>query len=163
MGNASFELESTDKAWLDDKEKQFIAMLEKLSKELGVEPVSRSSKYSTTGSKVETGIPMINQTMTANEFYVAYIKANDIKTRPQIALLFVYFLEKVQKKTDIKTGDVTNCFKEIGYPAWSSINVTDILNQNKKRGHLNFVNSYWSFTTTALDYIANKISSSENE
>jgi hypothetical protein len=74
-----------------------------------------------------------------------------------MSVFFIYYLQKIRKKDRIKTADVAQCFKDISYPNWNNINVTDTLASAKKRALLNYVNKLWSLTTTGEDYILNTI------
>jgi hypothetical protein len=156
IGNAGFELESSEKDWIEIKEKEY---LEKLSHQ----------KISITASEgyVKSSKPMdsskISESITVNEFYREYMKKLDLTSRQLIALFFVYYLEKIQKKTDIKSSDVITCFREIAYPNYSNLNMTDILHQAKRKAFLNNVNNYWSLTITGEDYVLNMLSGENNQ
>jgi len=105
---------------------------------------------------VRTSTRGVAPKMTLNEFYRKYV--HKIKSRPTIAVFLLYYLQKIQKKDRIKTGDVTNSFKEIAYPNWNALNMTDILTSAKRRAFVNYVNKLWSLTTTGEDYILNAMS-----
>jgi hypothetical protein len=153
----SFEIESTNLHWIEEKTKSLFEKIETLkNNSLSNTP----TKAKNVGNNVDTSA--ISQ-LSVTEFYQVYIKKNNISTRTEIALFFIYYLEKVQKKSDIKTSDVAICFKEIGYPNYSQINFTDVLHQNRKKGLLNNVNGFWSLTITAMDFIFNVITSVEDE
>ena len=92
---------------------------------------------------------------TLHEFYRTYV--HKIKSRPTMSVFFIYYLQKIRKKDRIKTADVAQCFKDISYPNWNNINVTDTLASAKKRALLNYVNKLWSLTTTGEDYVLNTI------
>ncbi len=94
--------------------------------------------------------------MTLNEFYRHYV--HKIKSRPTIAVYLLYYLQKIRKKDIIKTADVLNCFRDIAYPNWSKLNMTDILTSAKRRALVNYVNKLWSLTSTGEDYVLNAIS-----
>jgi len=93
--------------------------------------------------------------MTLNEFYRKYVQK--IKSRPSIAVFFVYYLQKMCKKDKIITADVMKCFKDILYPNWNKLNFTDILNSAKRRALVNYVHKLWSLTTTGEDYVLNSV------
>ncbi len=149
VGDFKFEIESTDKEWVESKEKEYLERIIQKGKTI-------SSKKETTKPVKENTIP---PNITINEFYKNYIKANNITSRPNIAVLFVYYLQKVIKQNEIKTQDVTKCFGDIQYPNYNNINITDILRRGKKRALLNYVNDLWSLTMTGEDFILNSITS----
>jgi hypothetical protein len=159
IGNSHFELESSDQEWINKKESEYLKRIE-LAPPESLDTGNSKTKNLSSKNQQTT---LITESISINEFYNLYIRKNNIKTRPQIALFFVYFLDKIQKKTDIKTGDILNCFKEIGYPNYAKLNYTDILHQNRRKGYLNYVNNYWSLTMTGADYVINKTTSIESE
>ena len=144
IGDSSFELESTDLTWLESKEKEYLDKLKE-----------RSSR--TTFQLPETEPLILPQNLTINEFYKRYIKSNNITSRSDIAVFFVYYLQKILKKDSIKTADVIQCFADVSYPNYSNLNMADILNKAKKRALLNNVNNLWSLTITGEDFILNTI------
>ncbi len=144
LGDSSFEVESTDKEWVDIKEKEYISNLSLQH--------SRQSGGSADTHKFEKKIDL-SPTLTINEFYRNYLKSKDIKSRPEMAVFFIYYLAKISKKDVIKTGDVQQCFADISYPNYNKLNFTDILNQAKRKALLNNVNSAWSLTITGEDYV----------
>lgn len=146
IGDASFEIESTDVNWLKSKEKDYL-------KKISDESVRRSQEGQ--GEDVETQKLELLPKITLIEFYRKY--AHTIKSRATVAIYFVYFLQKIRKKEKIQTADVTKCFKEVGYPNWNKINMTDTLTSGKRRALVNYVNKLWSLTTTGEDYIFNAI------
>jgi len=144
IGDSSFELESTDLTWLESKEKEYLVKL----KEEPSRPISQAPEVE----------PLIlPQNLTINEFYKRYIKSSNITSRSDIAVFFVYYLQKILKRDSIKTGDVMQCFADVSYPNYSKLNITDILNQAKRKALLNYVNSLWSLTITGEDFIINTI------
>jgi len=151
-GDAKFEIESTDKEWLEKKEKEYLdQVFEKRKKRaegkgLWVEDVKSAP---------------IAQSMSINEFYQKYVRANKITSRPNIAVFFVYYLQNILKKDNIKTQDVVQCFADISYPNYNKLNVTDILNQGKRKALLNYVNNIWSLTSTGEDFVLNIITNKE--
>jgi hypothetical protein len=119
LNDFGFELESTDKKWVEDKEKEYLERF-----------CSHESKKGKASKTEELTIPketMVN--LSINEFYKKYVKASNITSRPDIAVFFVYYLQKIQKTIEIKSGNITECFKDISYPGYNTINYTDILNQ----------------------------------
>lgn len=146
MGDVSFDVESTDIKWVESKERDYL-------KKLSDKSVRRVPEDE--GGTVETRSPEVVPKMTLNEFYRRYVKK--IKSRVSIAVYFVYYLEKIRKTGKIKTGDVTGCFRGIGYPNWNRINMSDTLASAKRRALVNCVNKLWSLTTTGEDYVFNAI------
>jgi hypothetical protein len=100
----------------------------------------------------------ISPSISVNEFYRQYVKENKITSRPDIAVFMVYFLEKILKKDEITTGDIAKCFGDISYPNFNKLNMTDILNQGKRKALLNYVNNLWKLTLTGEDFVLNAIS-----
>jgi len=153
LSNTGFDIESTDKEWLEEKEKEYLARLNAVPSQ----PIS--SSIESEGEK-RTVLP---QNLTINEFYRNVVKANNVTSRPEMAVFFIYYLEKVLKKEAIKTADVVQCFADISYPGYNKLNLTDILSNAKKRAFLNFVNGLWSLTITGEDYIVNAITNPKHE
>jgi hypothetical protein len=149
IGDVRFDIESTDKKWIVQKEKEY---LEKISKQ-GKKSVIRKE------TKEETTPAVLPKNLTINEFYRAYVK-DQIKSRPNIAVFLIYYLEKILNKTPISTNDVKQCFADISYPSYNKINFTDILQQAKKKALLNNVSGAWTLTITGEDFVLNSISSS---
>ena len=146
IGDASFEIETTDLKWLERKEKDYLKKLSaKAVEEVPEEPTK----------DVKARSPAVPPKMTLNEFYRKYVQK--IKSRPTNAVYFVYYLQKIRKKDKIKTADITNCFGGIGYPNWNKLNMTDILKSAKHRALVNYVNKLWSLTATGEDYVFNAI------
>jgi len=145
VGNASFEIESSDKSWLESKEKEYLTFLSEVPKQHAVQVVNSDQQ----------SISVIPQNLTINEYYKRYIKPNKITARPDIAVFFVYYLEKILKRDTIKTSDVLQCFADVSYPSYNKLNMTDILNQSKKKALLNNVNNLWALTITGEDFILN--------
>jgi hypothetical protein len=149
IGELKFEIESNDKKWIEQKE---IDYLKNVLQNTKIKPISgqdETSKY-----KPE---PTISKSLTINEFYTKYIKNSKIKTRPNIAVFFVYYLEKMAKRENIRTQDVTQCFADISYPNYNKINMADVLAGAKSRALLNNVNNFWSLTTTGEDFVFNNL------
>lgn len=145
INNSSFELESTDKEWLEKKEQEY------LNKFGGAKDASTISAK----SESQVAIP---QNLTINEFYKKFIKPNNVTTRPEIAVFFVYYLQKILSKDSPKTGDIAQCFADVAYPSYNKLNYTDILNNAKKKALVNSVNNSWSLTITGEDFVLNVIS-----
>ena len=153
LTNSGFDIESTDKEWLEAKEKEYLARLNSI----GSQPVS--SLLESEGEK-STVLP---QNLTINEFYRNIVSANRVQSRPDIAVFFIYYLEKVRKMETIKIADVQQCFADISYPGYNKLNFSDILNKAKNRALLNYVNGLWSLTITGEDYIVNAITNPKHE
>jgi hypothetical protein len=154
IGTIGFTIESTDKDWVEAKEKQYLD--EYLKEALRREPL----KIDLSGAiEKEKKIPPISPSISINEFYRQYVKGNKIESRPNIAVFMVYFLEKILKKDEITSADITKCFGEISYPDYNKLNMTDILNQAKRKALLNYVNNFWKLTITGEDFVLNTISS----
>lgn len=150
FGDVGFEVEGTDKEWVETKEKEY------LEKIYTSKAMTKKEPKSTPLSEPKE----IQGDVNLNEFYNKYIKANKVSSRPDIAVFFVYFLQKIQKSSEIKSGGISNCFKDISYPSWNTLNFTDILNQGKRKGFLNYVNKNWSLTLTGEDFVMNTLSGS---
>ncbi len=146
-GNLRFEIESTDKEWIDSKEKEYLS-------KLGTQQSQTSSESS---AKPEVVTTASLESLSVNEFYQKFAKSK-ITSRPDLATFFVYYLSKVQKQDTIKNGDVTNCFAAIGYPSYNTLNMADILSKAKHKAFLNYVNNSWSMTLTGEDFVVNKLS-----
>jgi hypothetical protein len=147
IGDVDFEIESTNVKWVEAKEKAFLQKMGK--KQIGDAVESRDASRESTMAEMPPQI-------TLNEFYRKYV--HKIKSRPTIAVLLLYYLEKIQKKDKIKTGDVANCFRDIHYPNWNKLNMTYILTNAKHRALVNYVNKLWSLTTTGEDFVLNMLS-----
>lgn len=144
VGDSSFEVESTDKDWCDKKEKEYLSKISQENPRPSRDTIDRTKKE----KKID-----LSPTLTINEFYRSYLKSKDIKSRPEMAVFFIYYLAKISKKDAIKTADVQQCFADISYPNYNKLNFTDILNQAKRKALLNNVNSAWSLTITGEDYV----------
>lgn len=148
INNTSFSIESTDNEWLEKKEKEYLSKIQE-------------TKKSTWSSEKTSEV--LSDTTTINEFYRKYIKEKNVKSRTNLAVFFVYYLTKVKTLDSIRTSDVAQCFADISYPNYSKINVTDTLNQAKRRALLNCVNSMWSLTITGEDYVLNFLNTSDDK
>lgn len=140
--DTSFELESTDREWLEKKEKEY---LEKFG-------ASQQAAFAPMTKDEAIALP---QNLTINEYYKKYIKANNITARPDIAVFFVYYMQKILKRDALKTGDISQCFADVSYPNYNKLNFTDILNQARKKALLNSVNNLWTLTITGEDFVLN--------
>jgi hypothetical protein len=154
-GQVQFELESSDETWVEKKEKQYLDLLK------GASAISLQKERGGADSSSALTKAPISGSITVQEFYTKYIKSNKITSRPNIAVFFLYYLQKLTGKQDIITQDVVQCFAEIGYPSYNKINMTDTLNQAKRKALLNNINKTWSLTSTGEDFVLNLISSGE--
>ena len=147
-GQLAFTVESHDKAWVEARAKEYLQMQAKWLNEVPSEPESRPrqppSKLGHRGS------------MSPNEFYRAYIHGK-ITSRPDIATFFVYYLEKIQKKTTVTSGDVRDMFRQAQYSGWNKVNVPDALLKAKKKAFLNSVGNKWSLSISGEDYVLNNL------
>ncbi|MBW7843804.1 MAG: hypothetical protein H3C40_13870 [Ignavibacterium sp.] len=149
-GNTSFIIESTDKEWIELKEKEYLSK------------IAHTPVHTKVSEEEKQPSPVaVPQNLTINEFYKNYIKPNKITSRPDIAVFFIYYLEKILKKDTIRTGDVTQCFADVSYPNYNKLNMADILSQSRKKALLNNVNNLWSLTITGEDYVLNIISGAD--
>jgi len=89
-GQMAFTVESQDKGWVEARTKEYLQMLAKWLNEAA--PETQSHSRQSTSKSLPRG------SMSPNEFYRAYIHSK-ITSRPDIATFFVYYLEKIQKKT----------------------------------------------------------------
>jgi hypothetical protein len=158
VGETKFEIESTDKEWLEKKEKEYLGQI--LEKEKMRTDAKMEERFTEKSSMQSLSIP---QHLTINEFYQKYIRGKKITSRPNIAVFFVYYLQKILRKETIKTQDVVQCFADISYPNYNKLNVTDILYQGKRKALLNYVNNIWSLTLTGEDFVLNEITSKKEE
>lgn len=150
LGDVKLELESTDQSWVESKEAEYLKNILERARERPI--LARESA-------VVERTPPVSGGLTINEFYQKYIKGKMVKSRPDIAVFFVYYLQKIQGKDEIKTEDVTQCFADISYPNYNKINMTDVLRRTKKRALLNYVNNLWTLTLTGEDYVLNVMAS----
>jgi hypothetical protein len=146
-GDISFDLESADVKWLEKKEKIYLQKITGRSIDTTVDDQILSDRP----VKAETG-----SRITLNEFYRKHV--HKIKSRPTVAVFLLYYLEKIKKKDKIRTVDIISCFKDIGYPNWNKLNVTDIMTSAKRRALVNYWNKFWSLTTTGEDFVLNMLS-----
>ena len=153
LEKTGFDIESTDKEWLEEKEKEYLAIVNSIA----LQPISSSI-----GSKVEKPA-VLPQNLTINEFYRNIVTANNVRSRPDIAVFFIYYLEKIRKMETIKNADVAQCFADISYPGYNKFNFSDILNKAKNRALLNYINGLWSLTITGEDYVVNAITNPKHE
>ena len=155
FGKISFELESHDKEWLESKEKALMGNL--LS---NPDALLRLSKLEEEGmAKGATSLVEIGgAALTINEYYQKFIKGKNW-TRPKIALFLLYYIEKVRGESEISSSDVRRAFKDISYPKYDTINYTDMLNQQKRKGFLNKIEGKWKLTVTGIDYVMSELQS----
>ena len=149
VGDRTVEIESHDKQWLEDKVTELRSYVDE-------QPPSPTT--STTAKDRSAASPIDHASLTVPEFYQRYMKPLKLKSRPDLALFFVYYLQRIAGQEEVKSADVTKCFSEIGYANYNNLNYADILASNRKKGLLNYVNNKWSLTHTGDDYVLNKIS-----
>lgn len=158
-GNLKFEVSSVEKSWVDEKIKEYSEYIDKI---ISAEHRNSSeSKPSEQKSINRSNDGDVYSKMSINEFYRAYIAAQKIKSRPDIATFFVFYLTKTSDKNEFTSGDVKDLFREIQYPNWNKINITDTLNQAKKRALLNNVNNAWALSLMGEEFVLNKLSNNE--
>lgn len=152
IGEGAFSVESNDKDWVELKQGE---LAEYIKEHLGA--IDRDS-----GRKsVSRGVSVGGSSITIQEFYKKYVQPSNKLSRPDLAVLLIYYLEKINGETEIKTGDVTNAFGSIGYPGYNKINFSDVLLNARKKGFLNYVNSNWTLTLTGEDFVVDRISAAE--
>jgi len=151
---ASIEISSHDKDWLEEKEKKYSDAI----KHLLSNSEAPIKKDEVKGIDQSPAKPHKIGKIPINEFYRNYIHSKEIKSRPDIVTFFIYYLSKIEEKTDIQSSDVKELFKEVGYPGWNKINITDALRQAKKKAFLNSVGNNWFITITGEDFVLNAIS-----
>jgi hypothetical protein len=141
--------ESQDKEWVEERVQEYLSSAH-------LTPLSGAPEDSSGDQGQPSSVPA---SMTIPEFFRNYIKPLNLKSRPDLALFFVYYLEKMDGREEIKTSDAAACFAAVGYANHNKLNYTDILTSNRKKGLLNYVGSQWSLTFTGEDYVLNKLSS----
>jgi hypothetical protein len=149
LEESSFSVESTDREWTEQKQKELTQFV-----------LSHQTTYDESSSEDQhrkTTIPAEN--ITIQEYYKKYIQPISKTSRPDLAVLLVYFLERVKGQTEIKTGDIASAFANIGYPNYNKINFSDVLYNSRKKGFLNNVNNNWTLTITGEDFAVDRISS----
>ena len=155
IASDKIELESSDKSWLEQKEKQYAQHIDRILSWPAKPRAEVGRKGETTNE--EPVVPNVGK-ISPNEFYRNYIQAKGVKARTDIATFFVYYLERVRGKKEISSGDVKDLFREAQYPAWNNINIPDALNKAKKKAFLNSVGGQWSLSFTGEDFVVNTIS-----
>jgi hypothetical protein len=146
----SVEIASHDREWVEGKEKEYRKFLEQELPAPTQRPVPGRTD-SQRSSAVPAEIPV-------NEFYRKYVHSQKISSRPEIATFFVYYLTKVQNNSDVGSAEVKDLFKQVQYPGWNNVNISDVLNKAKKKALLNSVGNQWSLTITGEDYVLNNLS-----
>jgi hypothetical protein len=147
-GQASFDISSHDKDWVEKKAKDYITLILSWQKDTKED---RQSFIEPPLKRADIG------PMSPNEFYRTYIHANQIKNRPDIVTFMLYYLEKIQKKTEVTSADVREMFKQAQYAGWNKINVPDALFKAKKKAFLNSVGNFWSLTILGEDFVLNNM------
>jgi len=145
-----FELESTDKNWLEKQKSELSKLLnifehtKKLEKSL---PEPESIHAATKAVDISR--------LSINEFFRKYCM--NLRANPDIAVFFIYYLNWVSKKKEASTSDVRELFIKAKIQKASSINYGDILAKAKKRALLNYIDNLWSLTITGEDFVLNKL------
>ncbi|PKL16341.1 MAG: hypothetical protein CVV49_16725 [Spirochaetae bacterium HGW-Spirochaetae-5] len=152
IGSSSIEISSHDKNWVEEKIINYKDLIERFQN--NNEVVIPSQKMDTS---IASPKRQIVSNMPMNEFYRKFIHSK-IKSRPDIATFFVYYLTKVEDKKDVGANEVKEMFKEVKYPNWNKLNIPDILGNAKKKALLNSVNGQWSMTISGEDFILNSMS-----
>lgn len=142
-GDYSIEISSHDKEWVESKLIEYSKM---------------NKKNPTLKNEKDENLPL--ESRSVNEFYKKNVSGK-IKSRPEIATFFVYFLTKSLGKKEFSTGEIKEQFREVGYPGWNSINIADTLSQAKRRALINNFNNQWSLSITGEDFILNKLLNNE--
>ena len=150
VGGNSIEISSHDKSWVEEKIKEYNEVLKVLRD--NVIKISRPEESKNILKADNLSISSIS----INEFYKKYMSGK-VTSRPEIATFFVYYLTKSSGKKEFASSEIKEQFKQVGYPSWNSINVTDTLSQAKKRAFLNNYNNLWSLSMTGEDFVLNKM------
>lgn len=151
FGKLSFELESHDKDWMEEKEKSLTGNLlsnPKILMQLATMEEPKSGKDIT-----NVGDP----SLTINEFYRKFL-SNKTVSRLTTSIFLIYYLENYRKMDGVSTSDVKEAFKDINYPKYISFNFADIMLQGKKKGWLNKIDNKWRLTITGKDFVLSSIS-----
>lgn len=151
----TIEISSHDKNWVEEKEKKYSEKINNLLSQSEVKQKNTSNLPNE--QKGSSFSPQIGK-IPINEFYRRYIHAKEIKSRPDIATFFVYYLVKLEGKEEIPSIEIKNLFRDVQYPGWNKINITDALNKAKKKAFLNSVGNNWSLTITGEDFVLNTMS-----
>lgn len=151
----TIEISSHDKNWVEEKEKKYSDAINHLLSKTDISAKKEETKAKESSAQVKSHkvgkIPV-------NEFYRNYIHSKDIKSRPDIVTFFIYFLSKIEERNDVQSSDVKDLFRQVGYPGWNKINITDALRQAKKKAFLNSVGNNWFLTITGEDFVLNTMS-----
>ena len=150
MGRVMIELESHDMGWINEKEKSLLADLLSHPEAISKSEIAADSRGQET--KLQIGAEA-----TINEYYRKHV-AKESLSRPDIALMLFYYLEKIRGQAEIATTDIKAAFKEIAFPRYDKMNFTDTLNSLKNRGFLNKDGKTWKLTLTGIDYILTSMS-----
>ena len=131
-GGKKIELESSDKEWVEKKQKELVKMLDITS----TQPTVGAKKSSASPEHLAEKDAKLGKA-TINEFYREYCAG--IKTNTDLAVFFIYYMIWVEKKKEISTGDVKERFIKVGIPRANALNYTDILYRAKKRALLSLM------------------------
>jgi hypothetical protein len=152
----SIEISSHDRDWVEKKEKEYAKHLNGLREQgpsaSGIAPIQEKRGDEQPALNLKIG------QMPPNEFYRSFIHAKNIRSRPDIATFFVYYLSRVKGLEEITSSVIREQFRAAQYPAWNKINIADVLSRAKKKAFLNSVGNNWSLTITGEDFVLNTIS-----
>ncbi|MBI1769217.1 MAG: hypothetical protein HY015_05235 [Bacteroidetes bacterium] len=150
-GSTTIEIASSDKKWVAAQEKKYATLIEHII-EGKAALIRKPPEEGGSGNDVSG----ISSKLSINEFYRKYIKGKVI-SRNDIATFFIFFLTKTGEKKEFAPSEIKELFKSVGYPDWNSINISDVLNQARKKALLNSVNNQWSLSITGEDFVLNAI------
>ncbi|TGL55269.1 hypothetical protein EHQ61_00735 [Leptospira wolffii] len=151
-GRIQLEISSHDRDWVENKFKELSEILN--NETTDEDPEGFREPKPKKGKASLMKIPI-------NEFYRKYIHEKKISSRPDIATIFVFYLSKYEDKKEIPANDIKELFKDVQYPGWNGINISDVLNKAKRKAFLNSVNNNWTLTITGEDYVMNLLSENE--
>lgn len=152
-GGSTFEAASHDKDWVVEQEKKYESLIAKiLSQDSPIVNDSQGQK-----ELVRNSTGQISSKLSVNEFYRKNVMENKISSRPDIATFFIFYLSRTGQKTEFTANEVKEQFKAVGYPAWNSININDVLNKARQKALLNSVNNQWSLSITGEDFVLNAL------
>ena len=150
----TIEISSHDKDWVEKKEKEYKKEIESI---LSTPSVVKKVKHPSERDSTEEQ-PIINSSISINEFYRKYIHGGKVKSQPDIATFFIYYFEKIQGNKEFGPNDIKALFKTVGYPNANKINISDALAKAKKKAFLNNFDNQWTLTITGEDFVLNTMS-----
>ncbi len=150
-GARRIEIESNEKEWVEKQKVELIKQL-KLFETEAVRPESRAKEE----VQLESNNGSVSiEKLTIMEFYRKY--CTGIKTNPDKAVFFIYYLGSVENKKRVTTNDVRDLFVKVGIPKANTLNMADVLSKAKKRALLNYIDNGWSLTITGEDFVVNRL------